>query len=46
MGLSPGELKDVSSAVKSGKMSLLFDIGIPKFGIRVYHLATTFCIYS
>ena len=31
---------------ESGKMSLLFDIGIPNFGIWVYYHETTCCVHS
>ena len=31
---------------ESGKMSLLFDKGIPNFGIWVYHHETTCCVHS
>ena len=32
--------------LKSGKMFLLFDIGILNFGIWVYHHETTCCVHS
>ena len=32
--------------LKSGKISLLFDIGIPNFGIWVYQHETTCCVHS
>ena len=35
-----------SHGFESGKMSLLFDIGIPNFGIWVYHHETTCCVHS
>ena len=28
------------------RLTLLFDIGIPHFGIRVYHHETTWCVHS
>ena len=40
------QYQNYTGVFESGKMPLLFDIGIPNFGIWVYHHETTCCVHS
>ena len=40
------QYQNYTGVFESGKMPLLFDIGIPNFGIWVYHHESTCCVHS